>query len=235
MRNKLAFLVGVLTASSIVPAAHAKQYFNEPYVGVEIIQTNQNFKTGYGKKLFKKNPQNYALFAGFKFSEHFGTEFGYAFQPKKTRGFEQLVAGDQIPGGIPIEGDAFNNFTNISYKSSNPYLGLFGEYVTHISKCKVRLQAILGASMSRVNAQYVRASDNLGAIPNGLRTYSKSKLIPMVKLAAIGEMTNNVGVRVSLNYSNMSAFKIVSAQNSSAIIKMKDSYGVGLGLTYLFN
>lgn len=235
MRNKLVFIVSMLAASAITPVVHASQYFNEQRVGVEAIQTNQDFKNGFGKKLFKKNPQNYSLFAGFKFSEYFGAEVGYEFQPKKTRDFVQLVAGDQIPGGILIGANAFNNITGISYKSRHPYLGLFGEHVTHLSKYKVRLQALVGASLSNVTAQYVRASDNLGVIPNGLRTYSKSKMVPMVKLSAIGEITHNVGVRVSLNYRNMSAFKMVSAQSNTAIIKMKDSYGIGLGLTYLFS
>ena len=50
-------LVGALAICAAAPAAFAHQYFDEPYLGVEVMQNNQDYKAGYGKNVFKKNTQ----------------------------------------------------------------------------------------------------------------------------------------------------------------------------------
>ena len=50
----LTSLAAVAFASTAFAHTH-HSYFNDAYVGAEVIQTNQNYKQGYGKNVFKKN------------------------------------------------------------------------------------------------------------------------------------------------------------------------------------
>lgn len=51
-------------------------------IGIEIIQTNQDYKPNFGSKVYK-NPTDYSVFTGLKFAEKFGVEAGCEFQPNK--------------------------------------------------------------------------------------------------------------------------------------------------------
>ena len=60
---------------------------------------------------------------------------------------------------------------------------------------------------------------------------SGSKVIPVIKISATNAITNNFGIRVSIDYHNFASIKI---QNVDNIVKLKDTFGIGLGLTYSF-
>jgi len=243
MLNKNKIVVLLMLGTSFVPLAHASS-FNEPYLGVEAIQTNQDYKLHHGKNVFKKNVQDYSVFGGFKFSHHFGAELGYEFQPQRKK---TVSAGSST--AIPAKDDLFDELFNSSsitstnrIKGQHPYLGLFGEYKHHFSNShKMRFQAMLGASISKVKIkQHISsvtgtalADDVTGATLTG----SKSKVVPMVKLSALYEFTEQFGVRLGVNYRNLSAIKIKIDQDTTHTqqVKLKDTFGLGLGLVYMFN
>lgn len=225
--------LAIAALCGLAPAAFAgSQYFRAPYVGVEVIQTNQDYKSGFGKDVFKKNPQYYNIFAGFKFSCHFGAEAGYDFQPRRNK-VTTLGPGQSTPGGAVIaSGDSVG--TNANIKGEHPYLGLFGEIDQSYSWVrKMKYQALIAASFSHISANETITSVN-GSPTNTFTSYSKSRVVPMVKLSATGSMTDHLGLRVSLNYLNLSEFKIRADQGGTAQIKLKDSWGIGVGLTYSF-
>ena len=68
-----------------VPSLLFANPVGQPYVGIDIVQTNQKFATGFGKKLFYMNPKNYGVMAGMKVNELFGFELGYEFQQKAVQ------------------------------------------------------------------------------------------------------------------------------------------------------
>jgi len=216
----------------MTPLAFAGEGFiRSPYVGVEIIQTNQDFKNTYGKGIFNKNPQDYNFFAGFKFSKYFGSEIGYDFQPKRNKN-ATLTQGNGYVNGLTIDpGDTIT--TSSSVKGYHPYLGLFGEICQSWSLGNVKFQALIAASFSQIKANYTLVSENGTNTNLPPYNYSKSRIIPMVKLSATNNFTKNFGLRLSLNYRNTSQFKILSQQNDGEI-RLKDTYGIGLGLVYSF-
>ena len=238
MKKGSIYTASIIALAALAPSmAMASKYFNHAYVGVEVIQTNQNFKSAYGDGVFKKNPQNYSVFAGFNFARNFGLEAGYEFQPNRSKD-TTLVPGDYVPSangtGVVVAGQ--NILSQSGYKIYDPYLGLF----VNASHKRFEYKALVGAVFSHVSAQYTLNVYNSGvyAPPTIFRSYSRSKVVPMVKLMTTGFVTPNFGIRVSLQYINMSQFKITSDQLSGTgtapVIKMKDPYGIGLGLVYRF-
>ena len=235
--HKRLLLSTVLIASTPLALA-STQYFSAPYAGVEVIQTNQSYKTGFGKDVFKKNPQDYNVFAGFNFTKHFGLEAGYEFQPKRSKN-TTLVAGQIPPGGTVLTGNSTLGFTS-NIRGYHPYLGLFAE----LEQCyawlgKIKYQALVGASFSTIKAQDNEiALDGVPAAPF-TGTYSKYKTVFLAKVMIGHNFTDHLGLRISGQYRNLSTFKINSTGTSpggtsDGILKLKDTWGVGIGLTYYF-
>lgn len=222
--KKILPLIVLSTVAS--PVVFADSYFNRPYLGVEIIQTNQDFKTAYGKDVFKKNPQDYSLFAGFSFSKYFGVEGGYEFQPKRSKNVN-LGPGAYVPSANgDVQLSSVETITGTSsYKSTSPYVGLFAEYMFWK---KSSIKGLIGASFTHVNAEYTLTNLVNGANPlTFFRSYSETKVIPIAKIIAATQVSNHFGVRLSVQYQNMSSFKITAdqtaANSSKPLIKMKDS------------
>ncbi|HSX20104.1 MAG TPA: outer membrane beta-barrel protein [Gammaproteobacteria bacterium] len=236
LRNKALTLLFLTTFAPMAVANNkhcCSPYFRAPYVGAEIIQTNQNYKYGFGKDVFVKNPQEYNFFAGFRFSDYFGLEGGYEFQPRRSKNVT-LVAGQVPPGGDVIEqGSSFSLTSQI--KGYHPYLGVFAE----LDQCaprigKIKYQALVAAAFSTITAlDSVYAVDGTPLTPR-VATYHKYRTGVLVKLAAGHTFRNHIGARVSVQYRNDSIFQIHSEQPGTAEIKLKDTWGVGLGLTYSF-
>jgi len=230
--KKMKQLVGTIAVLAVAPSAFAAKHMHSGYVGVDVTQTNQSFKAGVGKDIFKKNAQEYGIFGGFKFAKHFGVEAGWEQQAKKKRSATNTVATlDEFnitqPGSFSY---------NSEVKGRHPYLGLFGE-------CKHKswsFQAMFGASFSKVKVKLTSLSTT-GTVPTMLTagnvvTGSKSRVVPMVKLSAMHNFTKNFGVRVSGMYRNTSGVKIRLDQDTTGNVrlKMKDTFGIGLGLVYSF-
>lgn len=230
MKNKL---IGVIALSAIAASAQAASFADAPYVGVEAIQTNQDFKNGFGKKVFKKNPMDYSVFGGFKFHKQFGVEAGYEFQPNKNNR-PLLGAGDRIPGAPSALTSAAR--VESAYQTRHTYLGLFGE---HKVAQRLKLQGLIAFSVSHVKARTGvltsgGATLTLAQYASFVAKYSKTKVVPMAKVSATYMVTDHVGLRASATYRNMSAFKIKAASENAQEIRLKDSWGAGLGVTYNF-
>ncbi len=239
MRFKLLILLfGLGTFSSLVSATTSTNLkVDNQYVGIETIFNYQAFKTGYGNKLFATHPQSYSAFFGFNFSKYLGAEFGYETQPTKTND-AVLFAGDQLPNQPPLTGTEFDAVHSY-YDASHPYLGVFAEYSSNynVGAGKAKFQALIGVSSSKVKANNTRTANDAGLIvPQLVNTYSKRRTVLMVKLIAVADITSNLGLRLSLNYRNMGSFEITSLQPRAIpyVIKLKDAFGVGIGLKYVF-
>ena len=227
-------VVAALAVLAIAPSAFASKYMHDGYLGVDLTQTNQGFKSGYGKGIFKQNAQEYGAFGGFKFSHHFGVEAGWEQQVKKKRSgassFASLDQGHIAPTGT------FN--FNSSVKGSHPYLGIFGEMKHH----KWKFQAMLGASFSNVKIRAHSLSTTGAPVPSiftagNIITGKKNQVVPMVKLNVMHCLTDNFSLRVSANYRNLSGVKIKIDQDplQKDRVKLRDTFGLGLGVIYSFH
>jgi hypothetical protein len=234
-------LLSAMALFSLAPLAVASPWFkkHDCYIGAEAIQTNQKYVKQFGDKIFTKNTADYNLFVGLNFKHNFGLEAGFEFQPNRDRLYT-IVAGDSLPGGATlISGDL--SVVQSTIKASHPYLGLFAErkYTVHTIG-QIRLHALLGVSVSRVQAFNAVLANQLGALTTSvynasIRTYAKTKIVPIVKIAGTYFATDHIGVRLSANYRNMRNFKIKSGQVTSpqSELRLKDNFGIGLGLVYL--
>ncbi len=231
MSKKMKLLVGAMVlAATPLAFASSPVGFEKPYLGVEVIQTNQDYKTGFGDNLFKTNPQNYSVFGGFNFWRCLGLEAGYEFQPRRSFGSTTLGTGSVIAGGAPIAGPVvFNSYI----ENQDPFLGIFADTDKKVGSGKMNFKALVGFSVTTVKANYT-ITDNIGLAVNLPRDFKKTRAVFMAKLTSSYIFCNNVGVRLSLNYRNMAAFKINANQAPDRQIKLKDMFGVGLGLTYSF-
>jgi len=235
-KSMLKYMVSTIAVVSFSSTVQAEHHFHTPYIGIEAIQTNQNFAVDYGKNIFYKNPQNYGVLAGIKFYQGLGVEVGYEFQPKQTQDYT-VFAGQQEPGGSPLIGNESEAGT-AAYKAKHPYIGLTAEYRSdfNVGKGKLKLQALIGASATRVTAYNTRlVVDGTIQVPPDVHTYSRRRLVPMARVAAYCNLTSDLIFGLSVHYRNMSKFKIISAQvEPTYTIKMKDAIGIGAAFIYQF-
>jgi len=234
------YIIAMLALSGFAPSISASvshNIFQNPYLGLEASQIRQGFKNGYGKSVFPNSAQNYNAFVGVNIKKNIGIEAGYEWQP--TKGSDRvLLAGQQLPGQDPLTGAQFEGIHS-SYKATHPYLGLFVQCNSNLSlgRGKVQFQALIGGSLSKVKASVQRIVTDGGVVsPTLLYGFSKSRVVPIVRLSAVSSLSSNLGLRLSVNYRNMAGFNITSNIPSGAtiplVIKMRNAFGIGIGLKY---
>lgn len=224
-------MLGIIALATFTPIvlANGDGYFKKPYVGFEIIQTNQQYKDSFGNNVFKKNPQNYSFFVGFNFWEALGFELGYELQPRRSSNNVALPEGSIILGIAAADNVTLNSYT----ENLDPYLGLFADTDKSIGSGKMNLKALIGFSVTTVkaNCRFTKIGSDPENFPNN---FKKTKSVFLAKLSSSYTFANNVGIRLSLNYRNIAQFKINSNQNEDLKIRLKNMFGIGLGLTYYF-
>ena len=227
-------LISIISLCTITTCSFAaREFASDPYIGLEAIQTNQHYKAGYGKHVFKNDMLNYAGFAGFNFHRNFGFELGYEIQPRKTKRVI-LTAGDSLPGMTKLTGSQSQG-AQTSIKSMHQYIGMFAEFKEKLFYLKCKFQLLAGVSRTTVKAFTSNDLSINGPIPPIVRSYDKTKIVPMVKFSGMHNLNENFGVRLSFNYRHMQKFNVRSNQSSLySRIKLKDVMGVGLGLVYVF-
>ena len=232
-------ILGAILVALFAPSAFALQICNFcldcPYVGFELIQTNQNYKEGYGKGLFYKDQVNYNVFGGLRFARWLGLEAGYEASSKKGSQV-RLEAGDRFPGNVLLDPGEFAIMES-TIQVTHPYAGIFA---TCGWRC-ISMQAMIGASVSHLKARYASLATETGNLTTDqynstVRTFSKTKVLPMAKISGLYKFNNNFALRANFNYRNTSLMKTKAQQGSGvAEIKMKDTIGVGLGVLFTFN
>lgn len=229
---QLKLTVSVLALCTFSPIAFTNEIltFNSPYIGVEAIRNNQNFKPGFGGKLFVQHTTSYNAFAGFKFTENFGFEFGYEFQPRRTK--DSILFGPQQYIGQTLNADESIAIQS-SYKLNHRYIGVFGDYSSafNVGSDKLKFQVFVGASESKLKARTTISIVN-GFVSNSSKNYSKAKIIPMLKVSALANLQRNVSLRLSVTYRATSGLRASSLETTQSpyIVKMKDSVSIGLGI-----
>lgn len=236
---KIKHLITIVFISGLSLKASAAQYFHDAYIGIEALQTNQNFYARYASnKIFANNPQNYAAMVGFKFSSIFGVEAGYEMQPNVSKKY-YFLPGQTEPGGNVIFSNETYSVTSY-YRASHPYFGFSAQYVSEISigSGKLKMEAFLGASISKVTAS--SEFHEVSSLLNNKvyrKDYSKKYVAPMFRLSAFADLTKWLSLGLSVQYRNMSGFTLTSAAVNNEeryTIQMKDMLGVGLIMRVYF-
>jgi len=231
--NASAFAFVVALSATSYSHAHGN-VAGESYVGLDAVYNFMGFKSGYGDKVLKKSAPGLNLFVGHMFHENFGAEAGFEYDKNMKR--SNTVAQGEMVGGVPIPG----GLTNISYdsklKQSHPYVGLVGKYNVFDNTF---VSLMVGGSLSHVNAQYTVTNTGVGGVVGAAyvgttKSYSKTRLIPLVKASVEHKVTDRFGLRALVAWKNTASIKMTAKENSNYSVKLKDSYSIGVGALYYF-
>lgn len=209
-----------------------------PYVGIDFAFTNQNYQTGFGKKVFIRYAKEYSGFIGMNITQLLGIELGYVDQTSQIRKPE-LVAGDSYPGGPVLSTGQFA-YLQTSELITSPYIGLSIQKIANVQGLgTTKFQFILAAAAERFKGGEGTLRDQTGAYAiaqynASYRGFSKTQFVPMLKLAMTVMATDNIGVRVAGTYRGSSRMTIVSEQSSAVQVKMRDTLCFGIGVIYSF-
>ena len=199
------------------------------YAGIDAVYNSMKFKGGYGDNLFKKNAPGLNLFVGHMFHENFGAEAGFEYDKRMKRSVQ--VNGSELIGGVANTGIPYINYDS-KVKQNHPYIGVVGKY-GFLNNTFVSL--MVGGSLSHIKANYVITGTSLGSLLNGTtRSYSKSKLIPIVRASVEHKFAEQFGIRGLIAWKNTSAIKMQAQENNTYVIKPKDSFSFGIGALYYF-
>lgn len=198
--------------------------------GINAIYSKTGFQNNYGENIFSTKPAlGLNPFVRQMFNDYYGIEAGFEVYKNIKR--TAAVYANDIAAGVFV--DPMFNFksyrTNI--KHNHAYLG-------GVAKMKFMggnnsLNLMLGLSLSKLNAKYNKFQDGLGLI-DLIRTFKQSKLIPIIKVTFNHKLNSNFSVQALTIWKGMSAFKVKSKENPNAPteIRLKNSLGLGLGITY---
>lgn len=224
--NASAFAFVVAMAATSYSHAHTAHHGHGAYVGLDAVYNWMGFKKDYGQNIFKKQAPGVNVFAGYMFHENFGAELGFEWDKKVKK--DVTIAPNQM-----ILGQNNGTGQNLSFKTtvkqSHPYLGLTAKTSIMGDNCFVSL--MLGAALSNMKFEAVNYAIG-GAVANNVKTFSKTKLIPVVRASFEHKFTNTFGMRAFASWKNASQFKLKAKETSAAELKLKDSFSVGLGVMY---
>lgn len=228
--NVSAFAFVVAMAATSYSHAHGTHHHgNGTYVGLDAVYNWMGFKQDYGQNIFKKQAPGLNVFVGHMFHQNFGAELGFEWD-KKVKKDVTFAAGNNTVLGksiIPIMGpQAFKT----ELKQSHPYFGIVAK--THVMCDENILSLMVGMSLSNIKAKSTNYLNN-NVAANNIVTFSKTKMIPFVKVAFERKFSHQCGVKLSTAWKNTSAFKLDSKEpGTSSKLKLKDTFNVGLGVVY---
>jgi len=227
-------VLGVIAAASImsmasnVYAESAASYNPSVYLGVDGVYSFMKFKGNNGGNMFAKSAPGVNVFVGGMFNDMFGVEAGFEIEKKEKR--DVTLKGGSIIAGWDTSKNANALVAAIhsEVKQRHPYVGVIANANIN-DKCFAT--ALLGVSVSHVNAKYNLVDAHYSI--NETATFSKTKPVAMARLSVGYKLTDNFAVRAYTTWRNTSRFKITAKENTPGnLIKLRDSFNVGLGVAY---
>lgn len=205
-----------------------------PYLGFDKQLNHMRFKEKYGNNLFPKHYQQINVYGGLKFNNCWSTELGYISTASKNK-YSTLYTGDFSLGAqVP---EILSPATFKSYiKVRGFHLGIVNTF------CKdewENLRLLWGAGFSFLRAEAQRDGVSLGIPPikGSIRTFKKQKAVLRLLGAAEYKFNNNLGVRGSVCFIQISKMVInahVVPGSFTPIIRPKDSVICSVGAFFDF-
>lgn len=230
--NASAFaFVAILSAASYSSAQASGSSSN--YVGVDGVYSSMKFREYYGDNIFnKKGIPGVNLFAGHMFNENWGFEAGYEVDKKMKRDNVRVNSGQTVAGNVVPSLYGFADY-NTKLKQHHTYLGFLAKYNL---KHNLFASLMLGSSLSHVHAEYNLFNVNVAnAHIDITRSFSKTKLIPIIRAALEYKINDKIGLRALTTWKKTSKFKIIAEQpfvGSPSEVKLKNTINIGAGVSY---
>ena len=203
-------------------------------VGINTIYSKNGLKINYGENIFSTKPAlGLNPFVRQMFNDHYGIEAGFEVYKNIKR--TAVVDANNIAAGYLIPAHIVFQAYRTKIKHNHAYLG--GVAKITFPGGSNSLDLMFGASLSKLNAKFNIFQD--GALfpsrPRDItRTFKQSKFIPIIKATFEHKLNSNFSVQALTVWKGMSAFKVKSKEspNVTTEIKLKNSLGLGLGVTY---
>lgn len=204
------------------------------YIGIDILCSNMQFKEDFGSSIMsKKLSPGINLSIGYMFNQYIGTEIGFEFYKKMKRTANNVHG---VVAGVNLSQYDVNDWE--SYKTSisqrHPYIGIV---IKHNINDNNMLSVLAGGSLSHIKAQSIMFDNRMQHIQpvgNRIRTFSKTKLIPIIKATVEHKFNDKFSVTAIASWKQTSLFKMKSIEkpSSDTCIKPRDSFGFGVGVKY---
>lgn len=207
----------------------------KPYVGVDAQVRRMDFRGGFGDNLFQHHSPQGNLYAGVKFNEVWGAEFGYEVTSTRTR-VATLTTGDMSAGiVIPPAGSP------MVYKSKaqirGPHVDWTGRY-SFYEGSPVQLIGSIGASFFKGTFQ--RRTLQAGQLPSStVRTLHQHKILLRLSGGLQYMLGEHFGMRATIAWVNTCKMVIfakdgIMTNRPPPEIKPKNTTVYGLGVLWAF-
>lgn len=222
-----AITLSMVASSGVGYAITAK---GSTYMGVDIVYNSMKFKQDYGHNvLSKKAAPGLNLSVGHMFYNNFGAEVGFEIE-KNMKRTARLNSGEKIGGqvfGNPILYIIYNS----TLRQHHAYIGAIYK---HSIFNNTFVSLMLAGSLSHLSANYISIDSVPPGASGATKSFSKNKLIPLIKCSIEHKLTNSFGIKALLGWKNTSAIKMTARENNAHTIKPKNTISMALGATYNF-
>lgn len=206
-----------------------------PYLGFDQQLNRMRFKEGYGHNLFPKHYPQVNVYAGIKFLDPYGLEFGYISTASKhkisTLHTNDVALGARIP-------NALSPITFLSYIKITGYHVSLVNFYSNETWENFRLMGGIGLSFLKAEAQRdtISVGRNLH-LQYTSRQFKKQKTVIRLILAPEYRFKDNVGFRSSVCFIQTSKMKINAMPEGGSFtpsIRPKDSLIFSVGVFFEF-
>jgi hypothetical protein len=225
-----------LLCAVISGAVFANESLIVPYVGLDTQLRRVDFKGGYGSNMFAKRVPQGEIYTGLKLNPYLGIELGYL--SSEERHHSSVVTEPDLIFGTPVgnPGDFEIGMTNFKIDSGRVNVVSFLPITQDF-----QILGSLGLARLKVKLRYIPVEFS-GAVFNSeeverfTRDFVAYRYVPQAKVGVQYMLNPAVGLKASVGWEGTSRFNLlINRQASAARVSLKDSYNVGLGLTYYFN
>ena len=200
------------------------------YLGTDLLLSKIRYKKDYGANIYNKDiVPGINIFAGNMFNHTYGIEIGYEIN-KPSKNKNVVVQPGQMVAGLPLAG-AINAEYDSKQQQKHFYVG--GVIQNSLSSnwyCSL----ILGISIAKINSNHVLLT--AAGVPIGIyKNFSKTKLIPLIKLIPEYKLSNHISTRAMISWKNTARIKAESKEIPTAKINLRNTFSVSLGFVYYVN
>lgn len=246
----------LLTASSIASADC--DLCLTPYLGVDAKIRHMDFQKDFGRTLLKNHYPQTNFFAGLKFNQYVGVEFGYEASKKKFHSVQHdnsnIVFGVPLAQADPPYVPRIDNVTYNSSKISGVNANLVGFLPIDCEDNSLQLIGSIGVSQLKIKTKRTLETTFFDAVfhPDtgditGFQPtiehfdthYKKRKTMLRVTGGVQNMLTDCIGVRALITWENTAKLKapgirVSTKERVEGFTKPKNSLSYGLGMFITF-
>jgi len=196
------------------------------YFGADAIYSSIKFKNNYGNNMFSKDAKGVNVFIVAMFTNTIGMEIGYGIEQKQKK--SRIIYSPEYIAGWSITNIWNNALLKSEIKQQYPYLGIVLN--SKISD-KCYASTLFGVSRYNIHAKYNMLEPRF--LLGYTVTFSKTKIVPTARFSIAYKLANNFAIRTFATWKHTSKVTIKSNDVVDGnLIKLKDLYNAGIGISY---